>query len=674
MTDLPPNVYRVRQRDFDAIPGSPWVYWIPDGLRALFETLPKLGDVAQPRQGLATADNTRFLRYWWEVGPARIGFGCQNREEAQKTGKRWFPYMKGGEYRKWYGNQEWAVNWRHDGLEIQNFYGDNGRLASRPQNTDFYFLEALTWTLLSTKGLGVRWRQFGGVFDVNGMSCFPPPWLTWIALSILNSSLGNYLLQLMNPTLAFQVGDIARLPLKHNKLQDGSFYQRSCSCIYIRIQNEKLSETTYDFIAPPRWDTGLADLAAAEARLAALEAQIDDEVYRLYGISDADRAAIEAELAGKSLANDDEDMESALSNADEDATDTTPSMTPEELAVRWISYAIGIVLGRFTVGLVADPKIQNQKSTIGNAIYCREDFAIGSLPAPDAAEFDALVGPPERFAYVDEAGGRHVFPAEVEAALRALALPDGIAVLDAGHPRDLPALVEKALALMLDSSDMQYATCNGDNSIVHRAYQGTHTAEVIRLGAGGDLRAFLSKDFFTQWHLKWYRKRPVYWPLQSAKRNYGFVLFHEKVEQYTLYILMRDYLDYKRNGVQLALGDLAEQREAQSGAARRRTERRIAEVTALQEELAEFARTLDRLARAGYEPAPDWIDDGVLLRLAPLWEVIPLWKSEPRKAWEALEAGKYDWSHIAMRYWPERVKAACRENKSYAIAHNIFDF
>ena len=661
MTDLPPNVYRVRQRDFDAIPGSPWVYWIPDSLRTLFKTLPKLGDVAQPRQGLATADNARFLRYWWEAGTARIGFGCQSRKEAQATGKRWFPYMKGGGYCKWYGNLNNVVNWQSDGAEIKagiiaRYPYLNGKWEWVAKNTEYYFQKGVTYSYLTSADFSARISPGGFVFDVAGSSLFPANPI--LVLAMMNSTYAAYALKLINPTVNFQVGDVSRLPLMPNSSDFLEFLTQQ-SIVQAKLTSTQ-DETTYDFIAPPRWDTGLADLAAAEARLAALEAQIDDEVYRLYGISDADRAAIEAELAGKSLANDDEDMESALSNADEDATDTTPSMTPEELAVRRISYAVGVVLGRFSPGT---------PGALGSAVYRREDFAVGSLPAPDAAEFDALVGPPERFAYVDEAGGRHVFPAEVEAALRTLALPDGIAVLDAGHPRDLPALVEKALALMLDSSDMQYATCNGDNSIVHSAYQGTHTAEVIRLGAGGDLRAFLSKDFFTQWHLKWYRKRPVYWPLQSAKRNYGFVLFHEKVEQYTLYILMRDYLDYKRNGVQLALGDLAEQREAQSGAARRRTERRIAEVTALQEELAEFARTLDRLARAGYEPAPDWIDDGVLLRLAPLWEVIPLWKSEPRKAWEALEAGKYDWSHIAMRYWPERVKAACRENKSYAIAH-----
>lgn len=98
-------------------------------------------------------------------------------------------------------------------------------------------------------------------------------------------------------------------------------------------------------------------------------------------------------------------------------------------------------------------------------------------------------------------------------------------------------------------------------------------------------------------------------------------------------------------------------------------EREIAGTTQLLDEVSEFAATIDRLVRAGYEPAPDWIDDGVILRMAPLWELIPIWKSEPKKYWERLQRGDYDWSHIAMRYWPERVREKCRTNKSYAIAH-----
>jgi len=118
-----PAVYRYRQGDFAAIHGSPWVYWIKPSLRQLFLTLPKLGEVGKPRQGLATADNFRFLRYWWEVGTNRIGFGCIDAESAKATNKRWFPYMKGGSFRRWWGNQEYVLNWEQDGKEIKTWAG-----------------------------------------------------------------------------------------------------------------------------------------------------------------------------------------------------------------------------------------------------------------------------------------------------------------------------------------------------------------------------------------------------------------------------------------------------------------------------------------------------------------------------------------------------------------------
>jgi N-6 DNA Methylase len=114
-----PIVCRYRQGDFDAIGGAPWVYWITPSLRRLFITLPKLGEIAQPRQGLATTDNFRFLRNWWEVGINGIGFGYGSTQQAASSSKRWFPYMKGGSFRRWCGNQEHVVNWEYNGLEIK---------------------------------------------------------------------------------------------------------------------------------------------------------------------------------------------------------------------------------------------------------------------------------------------------------------------------------------------------------------------------------------------------------------------------------------------------------------------------------------------------------------------------------------------------------------------------
>jgi hypothetical protein len=672
MNDLPANVYRVHQRDFTAIPREPWVYWIPNDLRELFERLQALGDIAPPRQGTATSDNYRFLRAWWEVGAKHIAFGCRNSLEAEATGKRWFPYMKGGGYRKWYGNLTSIVNWKNSGREMRAFS------RSVIRNDGYYFKEGITYSYLTSAAFSARLSPGGFVFDVAGSSLFPQRIL--LILSIMNSTLANYLLKIINPTVNFQIGDLSQLPIIPNvthKLE-------SSVTMAIRLSKYDYThrETTYDFLFPPIWDDGVQRFTSLQERLLIIEAKLDNEIYELYSISDASRAAIEAELAGEPLPTDEDEIEAILNDDGDDEIE--PPMDREELAVRWISYAVGIVLGRFKVGAIDDSQIEDRKSKIanrplGSAVYYREDFAVGSLPAPSEEEFDELVGPPERFAYVDEAGGRHVFPAEVEAALQDLAVDDGITVLDEDHPRDLPTLVEKALRLMLDfrlTVDDSRLDREGEGDLVNRKSKIVNrpSEEVIRIGASGDLRKFLTKNFFTDWHIKWYNipyqaKAPVYWPLQSANRCYGFVLFHEKIDKTTLYTLQRDYLDYKIKGLQQRIGDLTGEMERLQGSRRKAVARDVADLRETLTEVEAFAKTMARIVREGYEPDPNWIDDRVILRMAPLWELIPLWEKYPKKHWKRLQKGEYDWSHIALHYWPERVREACKENKSYAIAH-----
>ena len=139
----------------------------------------------------------------------------------------------------------------------------------------------------------------------------------------------------------------------------------------------------------------------------------------------------------------------------------------------------------------------------------------------------------------------------------------------------------------------------------------------MRTGAGGDLRKFLSKDYFTDWHFEWYRKRPGYWPLQSAKHGYGFIVFHERIEQYTLYNLLRGYLDYRITRLQNQIDDLSARRVDLSGRELKRLEREITPLEVVAAELKEFSKTMERIANDGYQPEAKWIDDGVILRRAP---------------------------------------------------------
>jgi hypothetical protein len=543
--------------------------------------------------------------------------------------------MKGGKFLKWYGNQDYVINWGDDGAEVRCLLTADGRPASRPQNLEYYFREGLTFSDISGVALAVRYMPPGFVFDHAGNCIFidglPEDFLYLLAL--LNSRLATYLLAI-NETWHTYLDDLKRVPILR---PDRPILSQPVT-LSIRIQklHSVAGETSSDCITPPRWETGLEDIAAAQARLARLETQIDDEVYRLYGIGDENRAAIEAELSG-SVQDADSDEEEASDEAEEES-EAAAGMTKLELAVRWVSYAVGIVLGRFKPGLAGE---------LGSAVYRREDFAIGPLPMPDEAEFSELVGTPDRFAYIDAEGGRHAFPTEVEQKLRALADTDGIVMLDESHPDDLPARVETALVLML-----------GERG----------AAEVID-ETGGDLRRFFERDFFTKWHVKWYRKRPVYWLLQSPKKLYGLYLFHERLTKDTLFVVQRKYLDRK---IVLTQQLLSEKRAAAGKAAsareRRAVNREADEAEKLLADLEEFAKRLKAITDRGYDPH---IDDGVILNMAPLWDVIPSWSKEPKKYWDGLEAGDYDWAHIAMNYWPDRVKAKCKTDKSMAIAHGM---
>ena len=206
--------YVSKQENFSKIPGSPIAYWISSKLLSAFQDGRPLSAVASPCVGLQTADNGRFLRLWYEVCNQNISFDCTSTEDSLARATRWFPYNKGGDFRKWYGNNDYVVNWENDGYEIKHNFDDNGKLRSRPQNTQFYFKNGVTWTLLSSSNFGVRISESHSIFDVNGMSAFSDSEsMNRYILGYLASKVNFKILMIINPTLAFQAGDISKCPL-----------------------------------------------------------------------------------------------------------------------------------------------------------------------------------------------------------------------------------------------------------------------------------------------------------------------------------------------------------------------------------------------------------------------------------------------------------------------------
>lgn len=211
------NRFYVKQDRFNAIPGSPIAYWLSDNMIECFKKGTPLNEIASPRQGLATGENARFVRLWHEVSLEKIKFDCRSREESVVCGCKWFPYNKGGEYRKWYGNNDSIVNWYNDGEEIRDFKDEKGKLRSRPQNMDYYFHPSITWSKISSGSIAFRYKPSGHIFDVAGTSIFASENLRRYIHGFCNSKVALAIANAISPTLNYEVGHIASFPIIINE-------------------------------------------------------------------------------------------------------------------------------------------------------------------------------------------------------------------------------------------------------------------------------------------------------------------------------------------------------------------------------------------------------------------------------------------------------------------------
>ena len=204
---------------FADISGTPIVYWASEKIIDAFHNYPSLEELAKPRVGLQTSNNERFIRFWHEVAYTKMRFGVASGEETKKTGGKWFPHNKGGEYRKWYGNFDYVVDYENDGFDIKAEKARNLALGliekknSQCWNSEFYFKESLTWSRISSSNFAIRYSPKGAVFDTAGTAIFADTDTLKYLLGLLNTKIVKALLLMLNPTLTFQTGDVAKLPI-----------------------------------------------------------------------------------------------------------------------------------------------------------------------------------------------------------------------------------------------------------------------------------------------------------------------------------------------------------------------------------------------------------------------------------------------------------------------------
>ena len=240
--------FRTTKENFEKIPGMPIGYWVNDNVRNVFVKAKGLAHYAETRLGMATADNEKFLRIWHEANILDIGFNIENREKALESKKKWFPYSKGGEFRKWYGNFENIVNWKNDGFEILNFKDSNGKIRSHNYNLEFIFNEGLTWSALSSSLFSIRKLPIGFLFDNSGSSLFQKEKASLnYLLFILNNKVISKFLELINSTLNYQPGNLNKIPIIYKHSYNNEINLLVQQNIDISKKEWDSRETSWDF-------------------------------------------------------------------------------------------------------------------------------------------------------------------------------------------------------------------------------------------------------------------------------------------------------------------------------------------------------------------------------------------------------------------------------------------
>lgn len=372
------NQYICDQDTFKNIQGCPYTaYWASKTVMDAFAKEQMVGDISEPRVGMATANNDRFVRLWHEVSDNKTGFQYPNRESAKRSGKRWFPFAKGGEQRKWYGNNDTVVNWENDGYDIQNFKDEKtGRIRSHNYNLDYIFQSAITWTVIGTDKTSFRICPIGFLYSNSGYGMFCNNESTRkYLLGFMNSEVAISLLRILSPSMGFESGYLRKLPLIIGSKEN--VVALVDNCISISRDEWDSYETSWDFKRHPLLRT-VPTLANAYAEwehecnnrfrtLQSNEKELNRLFIDIYGLQD----------------------ELAPEVADKDVTVRRADLSRDIRSL--ISYAVGCMLGRYSLDV---PGLVYAGGTWDSSKYTTYQPDLDNcIPITDEAYFeDDIVG------------------------------------------------------------------------------------------------------------------------------------------------------------------------------------------------------------------------------------------------------------------------------------------
>ncbi len=485
--------YRASASDFKKIHSSPIAYWVSDSLRSAFINSTPLVKLARPCQGMATTNNDLFVRHWNEVSINKCGYGIANEEAAFESSFKWFPYNKGGDYRKWYGNCYYLVNYENKGKTICDYIDNtpgarvksNGRVINRER----YFKESISWSKVSSGNIALRYYLKGFIFDVAGCSIFSKRESLKRYAGFLNSYVCRKILGALSPTLNFEVGHINSLPILPNiaKGSAGELNAVISELISLGKSDWDSSENSWDFTSLPLLQSQYRQLTL-KATYTQLHVHWQEMTLEMQRLEEENNSIfIEAYGLQDELTPDVPLNEITLTcsphyryggnKSEEELEALLLSDTMKE----FISYGVGCMFGRYSLdkpGLI----LANQGETV-------EDY-FSQIPEPTFEPDDDNVIP----------------------------ILDGEWFID-----DIAGRFRKFLKVTFGEDHYE------------------ENLKFLEKAIGKDIRKYFLKDFYTD-HVKRYKKRPIYWLFSSPKGSFNALIYMHRYRPDTVSIVLNDYL------------------------------------------------------------------------------------------------------------------------------------
>ena len=563
------NWYAADQSNFSKIPGSPVAYWVSEKTIAAFQR-GILADIADTKQGFATGDNNRFLKFWQEIDWSTVGLGFESRESARESSRKWFPTNKGGSYRKWYGNNIYVANWENDGSEMRAFSG------SVIRNPQYYFRQGITWSSLAGGRLSMRYSPKGFIFESKGSMCYlkDDSYLFYV-LATMNTKVVDSMLGILAPTLDYHEGPMSKVPVVIEYSQKYRIECKAKECVNICQIDWDSFETSWDFQCHPL----IQNCHGVDNEKGEEQAYIED-AYTEWEF-DCNRRF-------NQLKANEEELNRIFIDIYGLQDELTPKVEDKDVTVRkadlsreirsFISYAVGCMFGRYS------PYKEGLFYAGGEWDYnAYEDAAWVAKGKPEVLEFYKQT---------------HFMPDEDNI----IPICDDEYFADDIVGRFVEFVEEVYGADTLDENLKFIADALGGNG---------QPKDVIR--------NYFMNDFYKD-HCKIYQKRPIYWLFDSGKKN-GFkaLIYMHRYQPDTIARIRTDYVHEQQARYRTAIADL-EQRIANASTGERvKLNKRL---KALNEQAAEIHAYEEKIHHLADQMISIDLDDGVKKNYAIFQDVL----------------------------------------------------